>query len=272
MNDQVKGRQSSSEHGTAGPWYPLRKWWIEPSRCFNQDSGLLPLLDLGGPRRTDWLERSLWPHDWLWYSPGPLFVPHISGSMRQAGPSSPSSDAERFMWRVCLDLSHFSPSEITLSVKDGLLQVQGRHEERPDQHGFVARCFTRKYRLPAEMDACSLVSWFSVDGILTVEAPVAEPSVPASVIIPIKVEAASAEDQKEMEDQEESKAAEAHVDSSANGGVQEGDERDEREEREEREERPEVSRDQEGTEPEEIPTSGGEHDACKGCEISQEII
>uniref|UniRef100_A0A3B3ZZC8 SHSP domain-containing protein n=1 Tax=Periophthalmus magnuspinnatus TaxID=409849 RepID=A0A3B3ZZC8_9GOBI len=136
-----------------------RKWW-ESSRSFNPDTGLLPLLDL---------ERSLWSQYWPWYCPAPLIVPHISGSMHQP---APSAGPEQYTWRVSLDVSHFSPSEISLSVKDGFLQIGGRHEERPDEHGFVARCFTRKYRLPAEIDVAKIVSWLSADGILTVEAPV----------------------------------------------------------------------------------------------------
>lgn len=42
-------------------------------------------------------------------------------------------------------------------------------------------------RLPAEADTTKMVSTLSADGILTVEAPVPESSVPASTIIPIKV-------------------------------------------------------------------------------------
>lgn len=43
------------------------------------------------------------------------------------------------------------------------------------------------FRLPAEIDATKIVSTLSVDGILSVEAPVPETSVPAAIIIPIKV-------------------------------------------------------------------------------------
>uniref|UniRef100_A0A3Q3ETN4 Si:dkey-1k23.3 n=1 Tax=Labrus bergylta TaxID=56723 RepID=A0A3Q3ETN4_9LABR len=93
---------------------------------------------------------------------------------------------EQYKWQVSLDVAHFSPSEISLSVSDGFLEVGGKHEERPDEHGFIARCFTRKYRLPAEIDVSKIASTLSVDGILTVEAPVPETSVPAVIIIPIK--------------------------------------------------------------------------------------
>ena len=43
------------------------------------------------------------------------------------------------------------------------------------------------FRLPAEVDATKITSTLSVDGFLSVEAPVPETAVPAATIIPIKV-------------------------------------------------------------------------------------
>uniref|UniRef100_A0A3B5AUY5 SHSP domain-containing protein n=1 Tax=Stegastes partitus TaxID=144197 RepID=A0A3B5AUY5_9TELE len=168
--------------GRAAPWYPLRKWW-QSSRLLNQDVGLPPLLEPGDARWMDVerLQRSLAGCSWPGYIPAPpLFVPYISGSAHQPGQKISK-------WRVSMDVAHFSPSEISLSVRDGFLEVEGRHEERPDEHGFIARCFTRKYRLPVEVDVTKITSMLSVDGILTVEAPVPETSVPAAILIPIKL-------------------------------------------------------------------------------------
>lgn len=122
MNDQVKIQLSTEQHGTAGSWYPLRKWW-EPSPRFNQESGLLPLLELEGPRRMEWLQRPLSSSYWPWYSATPLFVPHIYGPLHY---TDPNAGPQQYKWRVNLDMSHFSPSEISLSVKDGFLQVGGK--------------------------------------------------------------------------------------------------------------------------------------------------
>ncbi|KAI3372568.1 hypothetical protein L3Q82_023049 [Scortum barcoo] len=186
MSEQAKTELSCGESVTGIHWYPPRKWW-QSSRLFNQDLGLTPFLEPGDPRwmDVDRLQRSLAAYSWPGYLPAPLFVPYISGSMHHPGQKI---SKEQYKWRVSLDVAHFSPSEISLSVRDGFLEVRGKHEERPDEHGFIARCFTRKYRLPAEIDATKIVSTLSVDGILTVEAPVPETSVPAAVIIPIKVE------------------------------------------------------------------------------------
>ncbi|XP_041644170.1 heat shock protein beta-1 [Cheilinus undulatus] len=169
------------------PWYPQRKLW-QSGRLFSQDVGLLPFLEPRDPRWMDveWLQRSLAATYWPGYIPAPMFVPYISASMHHP---EQTMSKEQYKWRVSLDVAHFSPCEISLSVTDGFLQVEGKHEERPDEHGFIARCFTRKYRLPAEIDVSKIASTLSVDGILTVEAPVPESSVPTAIIIPIKVTA-----------------------------------------------------------------------------------
>ncbi|XP_038559583.1 heat shock protein beta-1 [Micropterus salmoides] len=185
MSEEAKTELSCGEYSRGVPWYPLKKWW-QSSRLFSQDVGLPPFLEPGDPRWMDVerLQSSLAACSWPGYIPAPLFVPYISGSMHHPGQKI---SKEQHKWRVSLDVAHFSPSEISLSVRDGFLEIRGKHEERPDEHGFIARCFTRKYRLPAEIDATKIVSTLSVDGILTVEAPVPETSVPAAFILPIKV-------------------------------------------------------------------------------------
>ncbi|KAJ3589759.1 hypothetical protein NHX12_010601 [Muraenolepis orangiensis] len=48
-------------------------------------------------------------------------------------------------WKVCLDVNHFSPEELEVKTKDGVVEITGNHQERKDEHGFVSRTFTRKY-------------------------------------------------------------------------------------------------------------------------------
>uniref|UniRef100_A0A3B3DHZ8 Heat shock protein beta-1-like n=1 Tax=Oryzias melastigma TaxID=30732 RepID=A0A3B3DHZ8_ORYME len=158
----------SREERPSPPWYPLRRWW-QPSWCFSPDVGLPPSLERGDPRWTD---------------ADPFQRSFCSGFLHGTV-HRPSLKVDT--WGVSMDVAHFSPSEISLTVRDGFLEVRGNHEEKPDQHGFISRCFTRKYRLPAEVDAAKIVSSLSVDGILTVEAPVPETSVPAAFLIPIQV-------------------------------------------------------------------------------------
>ncbi|XP_033475509.2 uncharacterized protein LOC117252588 [Epinephelus lanceolatus] len=217
MSEEAKTEPSCGEHSEGVPWYPLRKWW-QSSRLFNQDVGLPPVLEPGDLRwmDVDRLQRSLAACSWPGYIPAPMFVPYISGSMHHPGQKI---SKEQYKWRVNLDVSHFFPSEISLSVRDGFLEVGGKHEERPDEHGFIARCFTRKYRVPPEIDATKIASTLSVDGILTVEAPVSETSVPATVIIPIKVELEATAEKQEKEEAPDAKpgAPEASDSPSAQG-------------------------------------------------------
>uniref|UniRef100_A0A3Q3IN59 SHSP domain-containing protein n=1 Tax=Monopterus albus TaxID=43700 RepID=A0A3Q3IN59_MONAL len=196
MSEQANAELTCGEDSRGGLWFPLRKWWH-----LSQDVGLPPFLEPGNPvwMNVNWLQRSLAAFSWPLYIPAPLFVPYICGSMHH--PSQKISK-EQYKWRVNLDVAHFAPAEISLSVRDGFLEIAGKHEERPDEHGFIARCFTRKYRLPAETDASKISSTLTVDGILTVEASVPEASVPAAIIIPIKVEM-EADGKEEKHEKEE---------------------------------------------------------------------
>ncbi|XP_037338907.2 uncharacterized protein si:dkey-1k23.3 [Pungitius pungitius] len=174
--------------GGGGPPWPPRKW-RQSSRLFNQDVGMPPLLpEPAEPRWTDDVDRLRWSLagcPWPGFTPAPLFVPYVCGPTRGPGQQV---GKEPCKWRVSLEVAHFFPSEISLSVRDGFLEVGGKHEERPDEHGFIARCFTRKYRLPAEVDVTQFAAVLSVDGVLTVEAPVPKTSVPSPTIIPVKLE------------------------------------------------------------------------------------
>merc|ERR1739838_210747 len=89
-------------------------------------------------------------------------------------------------WKVSLDVNHFSPEELVVKTKDGVVEITGKHEERKDEHGFVSRCFTRKYTLPTTADVEKVISSLSPEGVLTVEAPLNKFAIEASEIsIPV---------------------------------------------------------------------------------------
>nr|XP_015816005.2 heat shock protein beta-1 isoform X2 [Nothobranchius furzeri] len=179
MTEPARTEKPCEEHNTA----PTQGKWWQFSQILNPDVGLPRVLEPGERRwmEVDWFRRNLAAFSWLGSIPAPLSGPYVSESMLHPGQKISK-------WRVSMDVAHFHPSEISLSLRDGFLEVAGTHEERPDEHGFIARCFTRKYRLPAEVDATKLTSRLSVDGILTIEAPVPEFSAPVAIILPIKVE------------------------------------------------------------------------------------
>lgn len=72
---------------------------------------------------------------------------------------------------VTVDVQHFAPEDITVKVVDNFLEVEAKHDERPDDHGFIYRYFKRRYPLPDGYNAESIVPKLSSDGVLTVRAP-----------------------------------------------------------------------------------------------------
>ncbi|XP_055533244.1 protein lethal(2)essential for life-like [Wyeomyia smithii] len=82
---------------------------------------------------------------------------------------STASDCEKF--QINLDVQQFSPNEITVKTTDNNLIVEGKHEEKQDEHSFVSRHFVRRYVLPAGHDVKDVISCLSSDGILTITAP-----------------------------------------------------------------------------------------------------
>lgn len=79
------------------------------------------------------------------------------------------NDKEEF--RVNLDVQQFKPQELKVKVTEGYLVVEAKHEERSDEHGFISRQFTRRYKLPQDVDPSTVVSALSSDGILSLHAP-----------------------------------------------------------------------------------------------------
>ncbi|XP_068624803.1 protein lethal(2)essential for life-like [Battus philenor] len=83
--------------------------------------------------------------------------------------STIKSDKDKF--QVNLDVQHFTPDEISVKTVDGYVVVEGKHEERQDEHGFISREFKRRYALPEGCNSEAVVSKLSSDGVLTIIAP-----------------------------------------------------------------------------------------------------
>lgn len=73
--------------------------------------------------------------------------------------------------QMCLNVYQFSPNEITVKTVDDVVIIEGKHEEKQDEHGYVTRQFTRRYKLPKEYDPKDVISSMSSDGVLTIRAP-----------------------------------------------------------------------------------------------------
>lgn len=73
-------------------------------------------------------------------------------------------------FKAILDVQHFKPNEISVRVNDREIIIEGKHEEREDDHGFISRQFIRRYALPKECPPDSVTSSLSSDGVLTIMA------------------------------------------------------------------------------------------------------
>ncbi|KAK9502216.1 hypothetical protein O3M35_011025 [Rhynocoris fuscipes] len=140
-----------------------------------------------------------------------LSVPLRSGYVRPwrnlaAGDSGVSTiDSNSNEFKVNLDVQQFKPEELKVKVVDDFIVVEGKHEERSDQHGFISRQFTRRYKIPEDVDKAALVSNLSSDGVLTLKAPKLALPEKTSREIPItqtKTPAVKQVDQKKKEKSE----------------------------------------------------------------------
>jgi len=73
---------------------------------------------------------------------------------------------------VSLDTSQYRPDELKVSIDNGVVTVEGKHEEKAeDGSKMVSRMFSRKYTLPADTKVEEVVSNLSSDGVLVITAP-----------------------------------------------------------------------------------------------------
>uniref|UniRef100_A0A0K0ECL3 SHSP domain-containing protein n=1 Tax=Strongyloides stercoralis TaxID=6248 RepID=A0A0K0ECL3_STRER len=91
----------------------------------------------------------------------------LSEAHKFAEPSSEIINNEK-EFKVKMDVSHFSPEELKVTVKDKCLQVEGRHEEKTDKFGTIQRSFVRRYILPPNVKEENVVSELNKEGILTI--------------------------------------------------------------------------------------------------------
>ncbi|KAM4719395.1 heat shock protein beta-1-like [Anableps anableps] len=177
-------------------WEPFPNW-TQPSRIFAQDFGLPPFLEPGDLDWLDWAKKRLASFSWPGYTQSPLLPPFTSQQhgeqdkekLKQLTSGVSEIQTGQNSWKITLNVSHFTPEEITITTKDGYLQISGTHEERQDKHGVVSRCFSRKYKLPQGADLQHISSALS-DGVLSVEAPVSGTSVSNlhnEIVVPVQI-------------------------------------------------------------------------------------
>ena len=122
------------------------------------------------------------------------------------GVSTVKADKDKF--QVNLDVQQFKPDEINVKVVDKYVVVEGKHEEKQDEHGWISRQFTRKYLIPEQCNIQQVSSSLSSDGVLTITAPRKEQSQAQSersIMIEQTGKPALKEPQEEQKTEEEKK-------------------------------------------------------------------
>nr|KAG5708946.1 hypothetical protein BaRGS_009355 [Batillaria attramentaria] len=137
--------------------FVLRDYWedpwagvVRPSRLFDQG--------FGNVLTDDDLALSMLNR----FGPGAVRRPPQSTGMSEV-----VNNENEF--RVGLDVRHFKPEELKVTTKDNRVIINAKHEERPDEHGYIMREFTRLSR----------------DGVLTIKAPKKALAAPEERAIPI---------------------------------------------------------------------------------------
>ena len=70
---------------------------------------------------------------------------------------------------VSLDTSQYRPDELSVSVTEGVVTIEGKHEEKAeDGSKMVSRQFVRKYTLPSGARTEDVTSNLSSDGVLVI--------------------------------------------------------------------------------------------------------
>ncbi|KAJ8928557.1 hypothetical protein NQ314_018875 [Rhamnusium bicolor] len=135
---------------------------VRPSRILDQHFGL-PL------DHDDFLAPLTVPRMVIRCPAGYLRNWRSSASQQDIG-STVTSDKDKF--QANLDVQQFKPEEISVKVTgDNTITIEGKHEEKPDEHGHIYRHFIRRYVLPKDCNMNKIESKLSSDGVLTISAP-----------------------------------------------------------------------------------------------------
>ncbi|CAG0894489.1 unnamed protein product [Cyprideis torosa] len=88
-----------------------------------------------------------------------------------AGAAAEKVDNKSDKFQVAVDVSGFRPEELKVRVQDRMVTIEGKHEERQDEHGYISRQFSRRYVVPEGIKMENVTSRISNEGVLTVTAP-----------------------------------------------------------------------------------------------------
>ena len=169
-SDSMTSRLGSTSFGPTPTSMGREYWdfWDPPETLFKQKFGsLLSDKEMDERFRSRFADFSL---------DSPLrrdFLSRNSSAFRQemngTGTSTVKNDANSF--QIMLDVSQFKAEEVNVKTTGNEVIIHAKHEEREDEHGIVAREFTRRYLLPLGVDPDRVACFFDSRGILAIKAP-----------------------------------------------------------------------------------------------------
>lgn len=145
----------------------FRNWWnssLRASRMLDHHFG--PTTDLMNTMRLAAATQSALLEE--------LAAPLSKSWLNQLTDSESLVKLANNRYQIRLDVQNFAPEEISVKATEDCIIVEGKHEERQDEQGFISRHFVRRFVLPSGHDRDGIVSSLSADGVLTIQAPIKE--------------------------------------------------------------------------------------------------
>ncbi|XP_070593011.1 heat shock protein beta-3 [Erythrolamprus reginae] len=105
----------------------------------------------------------------LFALPSPAQIRNIHASPSADETEQKTTDEATPRFQALLDVVQFRPEDVIIQVFEGWLLIRAQHGPRMDEQGFVARSFTRQYKLPDGVEMKDLSALFCHDGILVIE-------------------------------------------------------------------------------------------------------
>ncbi|XP_026760310.1 protein lethal(2)essential for life-like [Galleria mellonella] len=92
--------------------------------------------------------------------------------------------ADKDKYEILIHAKDFEPDDITVKTSNGYVEIEAKHEEKKDEHGYISRRVTRRYPLPSDCRPEDVISTLSSDGLLTITAP-RQVLVRNNIVIPV---------------------------------------------------------------------------------------
>ncbi|ODM92109.1 Alpha-crystallin B chain [Orchesella cincta] len=85
--------------------------------------------------------------------------------------ASQRAEEKKDRFEIKMDVQQFAPEELDVKMVENCLVVEGKHEEKQDEHGYISRHFVRRYKLPEDVKPETITCNLSSDGVLFMSAP-----------------------------------------------------------------------------------------------------